>query len=83
MCITRVGRVLEVRGNRALVQLVGEDVTKDIDISMVRAPKNSYVEIFADCALGRLTSNEARSRKKLWLEVTGNGSRPKSANSKK
>lgn len=69
MCVTRVGKVLSISGNRALVKLLDEDVTRDIDISMVQIRKNSYVEIFADCALSRLTSKEALWRKRLWLEL--------------
>jgi hydrogenase maturation factor len=69
MCITRVGKILSVHGNRAVVALVGDDATRDIDISMVSIEKNSYVEVFADFALAQLSSKEARQRKRLWREL--------------
>ncbi len=72
MCLTRVGKVLAVKGNRALVEFLDQEVRRDIDISMVKVRKNSYVEVFADSALSRLTGKEAQLRKELWLEVRRN-----------
>jgi len=71
MCMTRVGRVLSVSGNRAQVLFFGQDSPRDIDVSMVKIKKNSYVEVFADSALKKLTSKEAQRRKQLWIEVWG------------
>lgn len=75
MCITRVGKVVSIKGNRALVLLFGQDSPHDIDVSMVKIKKNSYVEVFADAALKKLTNKEALRRKELWTELWGKGSR--------
>lgn len=71
MCITRVGRILSIRKNRASVLFFGQKSPRDIDVSLVKAKKNSYVEVFADSALKELTTREAMRRKELWLEVWG------------
>ena len=71
MCITRVGRVVSTKGNRAMVLFFGQDSPREIDVSMVKIEKNSYVEVFADAALKKITAIEAKRRKKLWTEVWG------------
>lgn len=70
MCITKVAKVLNKNGKRALVIFLGDDVNKDIDISMLsNVRKNSYVEVFSDIALSVLTPKEALARRKLWVEL--------------
>ncbi len=69
MCVTRVGRVLRLRGDRALVGFLDYDVTMDVDVSMVHAKKDAYVEVFGDRAIARLTKREAEARKKVWSEL--------------
>lgn len=70
MCITRVGRVLAKSGNRATIRFLDDNAELDVDVSMLdKVDNNSYVEVFAYCALGVLTRKEAMYRKKLWVEL--------------
>lgn len=69
MCVTRVGQVLSLNGNKAMVRLLDQEVTREIDVSMVKVSKNEYVEIFADLALKKISSREAQRRRELWAEV--------------
>ena len=70
MCVTRVGKILSITGSMAKVEFLDDKVTRDIDVSMIEGiKKNSFVEVFADSALTRLTPKEALWRKKLWLEM--------------
>ena len=45
----------------------------DVDVSMVKAEVGSYVEVFGNLALSRLSVGEARSRRRVWDEVRGKG----------
>ncbi|MCL4519376.1 MAG: hypothetical protein M1587_09280, partial [Thaumarchaeota archaeon] len=70
MCITRVGKVISLCKPKATVKLVGDSkVLEDIDVSMVDAELNSYVEVYANLALAILSTKEANSRRRAWLEV--------------
>jgi hydrogenase maturation factor len=69
VCITRVGRILSLQGERALVGFLDHDVTMEIDVSMVDARKDAYVEVFGDRAISRLTKREAEARKRVWSEL--------------
>lgn len=70
MCITRVGRVLSIKGGKATVRLLDENLTSDVDVSMIDGVKrDTYVEIFADKALNVLTRKEAELRKRMWMEI--------------
>jgi hydrogenase maturation factor len=69
MCITRVGRVLSIQGAIASVLYLDNLVVDDVDVSMVRAKKGSYVEVFAEQAIGRITKKEAEFKRDLRLEM--------------
>jgi hypothetical protein len=70
MCITRVGKVIAVSGSRATVRLLDQDMTLDVDASMIQdLQKNLYLEVFTDIALRVLTPKEANWRRKLWVEL--------------
>lgn len=70
MCITRVGKVLGMNGTTATVKLLDDKVTREVDVSMIDGvKKDSFVEVFADRALNTLTAEEARWKKKLWVEL--------------
>jgi hydrogenase maturation factor len=72
MCITKVGKIVAIQKARATVKLVGDDrMVDNIDVSMVDAKVNSYVELYANLALGILSGREANQRKRTWLEVMG------------
>lgn len=70
MCITRVGKIVSLDKSKAIVKLLGENRTvEDIDVSMVDARVNSFVEVYANLALKVLGSKEASERKRAWEEV--------------
>jgi hydrogenase maturation factor len=70
MCISRIGKVLSTNKTKAKVQLLGDDrIVEDIDISLISAKVNSYVEIFANIALSTVSPSEAMKRKKMWIVV--------------
>jgi len=70
MCISRIGKVLSTNKTKAKVQLLGDDrIVDDIDISMIDANVDSYVEVFANVALSAVTPREAMKRKKMWVAV--------------
>jgi hypothetical protein len=65
---------MRLQGDRALVEFFDCDATVDVDVSMVDATKDAYVEVFGGCAVGRLTRREAEARKKVWSELRELGS---------
>ena len=69
MCITRVGRVLSIQGTAASVLYLDSGEVGEVDVSMVRARMGSYVEVFADQAIGRITKREAEFKRDLRLEM--------------
>lgn len=69
VCVTRVGKILRLQGDRAVVEFLDYNVTMDIDVSMVDAAKDAYVEVFGDRAIARLTRRDAEARKKIWSEL--------------
>ncbi len=69
MCVTRVGQVLTLEGARAKVRFLDTGAVGDVDISMVDARKNSYVEVFAEHAVGRVTKKEAEFKRDLRIEL--------------
>jgi hydrogenase maturation factor len=69
MCVTRVGQVLSIQGASASVRYLDSGAVADVDVSMVDAKKNCYVEIFAEQAIGRITKKEAEFKRDLRLEM--------------
>ena len=70
MCISRIGKVLSTSETKAKVQLLGDDrIVDDIDISMIDATADAYVEVFANIALSTVSPREAMKRKKMWVAV--------------
>jgi hypothetical protein len=69
MCVTRVGRVLSVNGGKAVVRFFDDNTMGGVDVSMLDAKKDSYVEVFANLALSSLTAREAEKRRRAWLEI--------------
>jgi hypothetical protein len=69
MCVTRVGRVLSIQGTNASVRYLDSGAVSEVDVSMVRAKKDSYIEIFAEQAIGRITKKEAEFKRDLRLEL--------------
>ncbi len=69
MCIARVGRVIALSKDKARVQFFDNTTLDGVNISMVKAEKGSYLEIYANVALSTLSAKEATSRKKDWLMI--------------
>ena len=69
MCVTRVAKVISIDGDCASVKFLDDKVVGKVDVSMVKVSKNSYVEVFADTAISRLSPEEAKWRKELWIEL--------------
>jgi hypothetical protein len=69
MCVTRVAKVLLLDGAKARVCFLDSSAIGDIDVAMVDVKKNSYVEVFADRAIGRITKREAEFKRDLRLEL--------------
>jgi len=69
MCVTRVARVLSIQGTSASVLYLDNGAVGQVDVSMVSAKKDAYVEIFAEQAIGRITKKEAEYKRDLRLEL--------------
>ena len=69
MCVTRAGRILSLEGAKARVRFLDNDAVSEVDVSMIDAKKNSYVEVFAEKAIGRITKKEAEFKRDLRLEL--------------
>lgn len=69
MCVTRAGRVLEVSKGRAKVEFFDGRDMDGVDVTVAKAAKGDYVEVFGNLALSVLSKSDARSRKKAWAEV--------------
>ena len=70
MCVTRAGKAVAVSEGRARVDFFDGRTLDGVDVSMVRARRGDFVEVFGNLALSVLTPAEARSKKKAWAEVT-------------
>jgi hypothetical protein len=69
MCVTRVARVLSLKDTQATVMFLDNGAIGEVDASMVEARKNSYVEVFAERAIGRITKKQADFKLSLRLEM--------------
>lgn len=69
MCVTRSGLVVSVESGTARVRFLDTNAVGEVDVSMVDAGKGSYVEVFADRAIGCITKDEAEYKRDLRLEL--------------
>jgi hydrogenase maturation factor len=69
MCVTRAGKAVAVSEGRAQVEFFDGRTLDGVDVSMVRARKGDFVEVFGNLALSILTPAEARSKKRAWTEL--------------
>ncbi len=69
MCITRVGKVLQVERGKASVKFFDGGSSDDVDVSIVEAKEGSYVEVHGNLALSILSASDARSRRAAWALV--------------
>lgn len=69
MCVTRVGRALEVSRGKARVEFFDGRSLEVVDVTMAAAARGNYVEVFGNLALSVLTASEARARRRAWAAV--------------
>ncbi len=69
MCVTRAGRAVAVSNGRARVEFFDGRALDGVDVTLVKAKKGEFVEVFGNMALSVLSASEARARKKAWAEV--------------
>ena len=69
MCVTRVGKAVEVSGGRARVEFFDGRALDGVDVTVAKAARGDYVEVFGNLALSVLTVSEAKVRRKAWAEV--------------
>jgi hydrogenase maturation factor len=70
MCITRVGKVTSTAQGRASVDFFDGRSLDRVDVSMVKASRGDFVEVFGNLALAVLTRPEADKRRAAWREIT-------------
>jgi hypothetical protein len=58
-----------VSNGRARVDFFDGRSLDDVDVSVVKAAKGEYVEVFGNLALSVLTDSQARSRRRAWTAV--------------
>jgi hydrogenase maturation factor len=69
MCVTRAGKTVAVSDGMARVEFFDGRTLDEVDVSMVRAQKGDFVEVFGNMAISILNPAEARTKKKAWAEV--------------
>ena len=61
--------MLSIRGAIASVLYLDSLAVGEVEVSMVHVNKGSYVEVFAEQAIGRITKKEAEFKRDLRLEM--------------
>ncbi len=67
MCLGIPGRVVEIRGDHALIDYGG--VTREANISLVDVKEGDYVIVHAGFAIEILDREEAEKTIELWKEL--------------
>lgn len=67
MCLAIPAKVISVQGSNAKVDFGG--VTREINISLVKAKVGEYVIVHAGFAIQKLNVEEARETFKIWEEI--------------
>ncbi len=71
MCLGIPGRVVEVRGNRALVDFGG--VTREVDASLEEVSPGDYVLVHVGIVIARIDEREALEITNLLREMMETG----------
>jgi|GEM_PF-651515 hydrogenase maturation factor len=69
MCISRVGKIVDIQGNRARIEFFDGRTSDQVDISMLMPKTGAFVEVFGNLALSELTNAEAKRRLAAWNEL--------------
>jgi len=69
LCLTRVGKVMDIAGTNARVRFLDTKEERSVDVTAVEAKRGSYVEVFATSAISRITKREAELKASLRVEL--------------
>ena len=67
MCLAIPGKVVEVKGNTAVVDF-GDNITRNVDISLVKAKLGDYVMVHAGFAIEKVDLDAAKDTLKVLEE---------------
>ncbi|MBC7129053.1 MAG: HypC/HybG/HupF family hydrogenase formation chaperone [Thermoplasmatales archaeon] len=70
MCLAIPAKIIEKKGNKAIVDYGG--VKREIDISLVNAKKGDYVIVHAGFAIQIIDEKEASETVKIFEEILKN-----------
>ena len=70
MCLAIPGKVVEIKGRKAIVDYGG--VIREADISLVDAKKGDYVIVHAGFAIQVIDEKEAKETIKIFEEILKN-----------
>ncbi|MEJ2272834.1 MAG: HypC/HybG/HupF family hydrogenase formation chaperone [Candidatus Bathyarchaeota archaeon] len=68
MCLAIPARVLEVKGDIAMVDF-GEGVAREVNVMLVEAEVGEYVLVHAGYAIEKLNQKAAEESLKTWQEI--------------
>lgn len=68
MCLGLPGKIIEIKGNSAVVEIMG--VTREISIELLKEVKTGeFVLVHAGCAIQVLDEQEARATMEIFEEL--------------
>ncbi|MHA1754044.1 MAG: HypC/HybG/HupF family hydrogenase formation chaperone [Candidatus Odinarchaeia archaeon] len=70
MCLAIPGKIIQLKGNKAVVDF-GEETTREVDISLVKAKIGDYVMVHAGFAIEIVDEKEAKETIKAFNEIFG------------
>jgi len=68
MCLAIPAKVVSVKGDKAQVNF-GEDVLREVNVTLVDAKTGDYVLVHAGYAIQVLNEEEAHETLRLWNEI--------------
>lgn len=69
MCITKAAKVISLESDEAKVRFLDSGTVRNVNVSLVHAKEGSYVEVFADHAISKISKEEARRKTAFLLQV--------------
>lgn len=70
MCLAVPGEIIEIRGKRALVDILGNTIEASIEL-MDDIAVGDYIIVHAGCAISKVDKSEAIETIKLFRELEG------------
>jgi hydrogenase expression/formation protein HypC len=68
MCLAIPAKVISLEGDKAKVDF-GEDVLREVNVTLVNAKVGDYVLVHAGYAIQVLSEEEAKETLQLWNEI--------------